>query len=78
MTYGRGAWMADITGPAAAPLPGVASISTPSVTLGGAPITVSKTSAVIITNTGAGALTLSSISVSGSGFSQTNSCGAFP
>jgi hypothetical protein len=78
VTYGRGAWMADITGPTAAPLPGVASINKTGVAFGGEPITVSSTSAVIITNTGAGALTLSSISVSGSGFSQTNKCGALP
>jgi hypothetical protein len=78
VTYGRGAWMADITGPATPPLPGIANISTATVAFGGVPITVSKSSNVVVTNTGSGPLTLSSISISGQGFTRTDNCGALP
>jgi hypothetical protein len=78
VTYGRGAWMADITAAAGPQAPGTLSISTATVAFDGQPITVSTTLPAVITNTGSGALTVSSISISGSGFTQTNDCGALP
>jgi hypothetical protein len=75
VTYGRGAWMADITGPT---VPGIASVSTTAVAFGGEPITVKSTLPVAITNTGSGVLTVSSIGVSGNGFTQANTCGGIP
>jgi hypothetical protein len=78
VTYGRGAWMADITSAAAPPEPGIAHVSVTNFAFGGQPITVSKTLSEIITNTGSGPLTISAITASGSGFSQTNGCGSLP
>ena len=78
VTYGRGAWKADITAAALLQLPGVASTDVGAITFGGVPVTVSNTSKVKITNTGAGPLTISSITATTTGFSQTSSCGALP
>jgi hypothetical protein len=78
VTYGRGAWMADITAAPAPQLPGVASTDVSNVAFGGVPVTVNSMSKVKITNTGSGPLTLSSITASGTSFSQTNTCGTLP
>ncbi len=59
-------------------LSGVASADVAEIAFGGVPVTVNITSKVKITNTGAGPLTLSSITASGTGFSQTSTCGALP
>lgn len=77
VTYGRGAWMADITTSAPPSLPGMASTDVSDVAFGGAPVTVNSTSNVKITNTGSGPLTISSITTSGAGFSA-NSCRTLP
>lgn len=77
ITYGRGAWVADITG-AIATGQGVAHSSSSSVAFGGKPISATNSQKLDIVNTGNGTLTITSITTSGSAFSQSNTCGTFP